>query len=223
MLHLRLIFSAFLIALITTSCAGPRYCDFFPYYDDGRCKPIVAIVPVIDSTDADYCWDMGEELTDLVYESAMEENNLFVLPLDRVESISSRYSREELNGINLDFALRFGNAEFVILMELIEHHYCPYEKGKITPIYPLHNRQCDSVLCMKVRLRVIDVRYEKPVLVLQEIFKSNHMIPRAEDEIDYTISSWGTPTYKRTPVAIAHQKMASDLLNRSTQMIQSVR
>lgn len=211
-----------LILLFATSC-GPRYCDFFPYYDDGRAKPVVAIIPFIDTTDVELGWDMEEEFTQQIYGQAMEENALFLLPKAKVYSIASKYNPHELNGMDLDFALRFHNAEFVVVMELVEHKVVPFEKGKVIPLYSIHNRPCNSVLMMKVRLRIIDVRNDQPVLVLQEIFNSNHMLPMGEENRDYSETPWGDPEYNKTYLAIAHQRMANDLLTRISQMILSAR
>lgn len=219
---LRLILCIFLFSPLMTSC-GPRYCDFFPCYNDGRAKPIVALVPLMDTSDAELCWDMQEEFTDLLYRKALEDNTLSLLPRDKVFSIASKYNPQELNGRNIDFALRFQNAEFVVLMELVEHKIVPYEIGKIIPLYSIHNRACNSVLMMKVRLRIIDVRNDEPILVLQELFNSNHLLPLGEECRDYADCSWKTPQYSKTYLALVHQRIVNDILGRVDQMIQSAR
>lgn len=212
---MRYLFIACFIGSIVTGC-GPRFCDYYPYHEDGRSKPAMVILPIQDKSDSGLCWDVAKEVDQYLRYKMMDDGNLYLLT-QTPSSTSDHF------GNDLSFAQNFPQSEFVVAMEVMEHKVVPYEPGKITPIYPIHNRQCDDVLMMKVRVRIIDVRCEKPTVVLQEIVQSNHMIPRDKGNLDYTSYQWGSDPYMRTPLALAHQKLAYDLVNRIETIVCGVR
>jgi hypothetical protein len=51
---------SFVLSLLAVGC-GPRYVDYFPYHDDGRPKPKVVLLPVVDESTADLPWDVSQD------------------------------------------------------------------------------------------------------------------------------------------------------------------
>lgn len=209
---MRHILALCMLSLLLVGC-GPRYCDYYPYHEDGRSKPAMTILPIQDKSDSGLSWNVAMEVDQYLRYKMLDEGNLYLLP---ESSCGEAITDHNINyfGSDLTFAKHCRQSEFVTVMELIEHKIVPYESGKITPIYPIHNRQCESVLMMKMRVRIIDVRGDTPRIVLQEIVQSNHMLPRDQNNLDYTSYCFGKEPYNRTPIALSHQRLAYDLARR---------
>ncbi len=199
------------MCLTFTGCE-PHYADCFPYHDNGRPKPVVAVLPMTDCSNAGLCWDVGEELTKGIKDNLVDRGELFLVS----DQTIAKWQPKGCNyfGADLNFAKGCGRAQYVVALELIEHEVIPYKRDEITPLYPCHQRSCNSVLLMKVRVRVIDVRCEKPVVVLQEIFPSNHMIPVDRENVDYRECCWGTEAYDRSAFGGAHARLVRDIAQR---------
>lgn len=203
-----------MIALVVTSC-GPRYVDYFPYLEDGTCKPCVALLPIKDCASGNVAWDLSEEISSIIKYRMRDNGALFLASDKSVEKITSRIGDVNYFGNDLCFTEQFMNCDFIVAMEIIDHSIVPYERGKFSPLYSIASGKCNSVLSIKVRLRIIDVQDEDhPHIALQEIFESNHMIPRESEHLDYSIDPWGSNAYLRTPFGMAHQRLAKDLVDR---------
>lgn len=212
---LQRLFLVIMMAFVVTGC-GPRYVDYFPYFDDGTCKPCVAILPVRDCAKGNLAWDLSEEITSTVKCRIRDNASLFLLSEKSVDKTLGRIPNADYFSRDLSFAREFVNCEYVVVMEIIEHSILPYERGRFSPLYPSSaGSRCNSVLAIKVRLRIIDIRDEdRPCIVLQEIVESNHMIPREREFYDYSRDQWGSNEYLLSPFGQAHQRLAKDLVNR---------
>ncbi len=216
-------FLVLLICLCSLGCSR-QYSDFFPYHDDGRLKPVVALIPVIDSSSSGLPWDLSREFTSGIRSRMMRNGSLFLIPQEAVDLCIEPYSKDELLSCNFSYAKLFPNIEYAMVLELIDHHELPYERGKIKPLYLSHGKDEGAVvLQMKMRLKVIDLRQGQPKIILQEIMDSNHMINKEQKEIDYHKFSWGNKMYTATPYGIAHARMVRDIAQRIESMIAAKR
>lgn len=202
-----------LMPLLMSGC-GPRYVDYFPYHDSGISKPSIVILPIANTSDANYNWNLAQEIEDGLHYRLMDNARIFVYPTGQTVTTFQKCGNPNLFGKDISFANSFHPSEFVVAIELIDHSIVPYEKGKFTPLYPTHSQMCNYVLTMKLRIRMIDIRGNEPTIVLQEIFQSNHMIPMESDRIDYSRAGFGTQSFKCTPMGIAHQRLINDLSKR---------
>lgn len=210
------IFGILATLALLASC-GPRYVDYYPYHEDGRSKPSVVLLPIQDDSESGLSWNLGQELDQRMEYRLLDDATLFLVSNAKDE----RTEKRDYFGKDLSFARQYGKADFVVAMELIEHKVVPYGKEKIYPLYPIHNRECENVLMMKMRVRVLDIRGEEPVIVLQEIHQSNHMLPKGRDRLETGTQGWGTESYPKSPYAIAHQQMMNDITHRFEQIIQA--
>ena len=204
---------AFFVALITAGC-GPHYVDYFPYQDDGTCKPCIALAPIQDCSDSGLPWDLAEELRDDLRFCSMDNGNIFLLSPKKVEKITDKLGEIDYFNKDIAFAKEFSQCEFLVVLEMIDHHIQPYVQGEVAPLYPIRTGRCNNVLMMKVRMRIIDLREETPCVVLQEIFCSNHMIAKDSEKCDYAKCCWGSDAFGRTPYGVAHKRMIKDLVDR---------
>jgi hypothetical protein len=202
-----------LLLIFAVGC-GPHYVDYFPYHDNGMAKPAVAVLPIINHTDFDCAWDLSKELSDELNDALMDNAQLFIFPEQKTLAAKQRVGNVDFFAKDLSFAKYFCPSEFLVVMELIEHRFAPYEPGKFTPLYPIDAHSCNLVLVMKIRIRMIDLRGNTPCIVLQEIFQSNHMLPKDGDQIDYAGGDFGIKSYEKTPLSIAHQRLSVDLAKR---------
>lgn len=204
-----------MIALMTTGCSSaPRYVDYFPYHDDGRSKPCVALLPMFDCTDPCLPWNVAQELTCDMRFRCMDHGELYLLNPNKVDALVGNLKGVDFFDRDLSFAKQFCDCEFLVVMELIEHRQVVYEMGTAVPVYPTRNGKCNSVLSMKVRLKIVDLRCDEPTVLWQEIVHSNHMIPRDLDCYDYEKNCLGTKSYARSPYGLAHQRLADNLVQR---------
>lgn len=217
---LRSILFAFL-ALLTTSCAS-RYSEFSHYSDEGRVKPKVALLPLVNSTSLSLDWDVADELTKGVYASLRKNGHLYLAPETEVHKKLRGMDKEDFTSPVFPHATEFAPSEFVVLLELIGHENLPYEKGKIKPVYPASGK-ISHVISMMVRVQVFDIRSEQPKMVLHEIVRSNHMIPTTIAHIEPQERSWGHDRYNFSPLGMAHARLERDLANRLTDYIQIAR
>lgn len=213
---------ALLSALILASCGGPRYTDYFPRHDDGTLKPHVVFLPVRSNCQIDLPWDTSAEITQGVRNEIMNNGDLFFFSPQKIQRDMEACGDVDYFGQDLSFTQCFCGADFLVISELIEHRYCPYEKGKYKPIYQVQCA-CSKVLAMKLRVRIIDLRRDKPRIVLQEIFTSNHMLPVYTDSTDYSTCGYGTKGYSSTQIGMAHYRLSRDFANRIETITQNER
>lgn len=216
------IFLSLMLSLIAVGC-GPRYVDYFPCHDDGTVKPHIAFIPIIDSSCSGLPWNLSEELTEECRYMFRDNGELFLFSLQEIEGSLSKMGNIDYFGQDISYAKNFPSADFVVVAELVEHQVVPYVRGKIYPLYSTGCRNCNKVLLMKVKVRVIDVRNDEPHIVLQECIQSNHMIPRNQEDINYNINGRGSSSYCTTPYAMAHQRFVCEFVNRFESLIGNVR
>lgn len=180
------------LALIAAGC-GPKYADYYPYYDNGVLKPAVALVPVINNCCLDMPWDLSEELTDSIRFEAMQHGDLYLLSKDQVQADLARMGNVDFFGRDISFSKQFSDANYVVILELLEHWIKP--------------GSCNSTLVMKMRIRVIDIRCQTPRIVLQEVFGGTKILPRDRE--------W-------TP-ANAHSTIVRDVVSRIESILWSIR
>lgn len=164
------------IILFLGAGCGPRYVDFFPRHDDGTRKPHVAMIPIINSLDEKLPDDFAEMFTQSARYEMMNNSILYLFSEDEISTDLARCPNKGFFTQDLSFAKAFTEAEFVVAAELIEHQVIPYEKDKAAILGLKNASSGNLILIMKLRLRIIDVRKEKPRIILQEIMASNHRV-----------------------------------------------
>lgn len=209
-----------LASTLIVGCRGP-YRDTCLYQRTGGTKPIVALLPVLTSSEmeaiSDISWDISQELTEEIRRRFFDSSRLYLL-----EGTGNKQLAKELNNNNLKVLsdLRIENvgaSQFVVVTELVNEKVTPYRVGA--------NEIGDAgaQLELDLRLRVIDVREKSPKVVFQELLHHNHFIPRAYLHCDYEKAAWGTETYERTPLGMAHAQLAREVVSRVEIYIQTMR
>ena len=211
-----------ILASICTSCAS-NYRDTTLYQHSGRQKAIVAVLPVIsDVTDADLSWDLSKEFTDEIRKRVYDSTKIYLLRDHASRELAEKLNVPNPTTIPLEEAKKLGAAEFVVVMELINQMESPYGLRLASDDHPLKG-EVGSVLSISMRVRVIDVRHDKPKVILQEVMNNKHVIAGAYMNNDYSRTPWGTEAFERTPLGLAHSKIVRELVSRVENYIDAAR
>lgn len=143
-----------LILIFLSSCSSSaRYAEFYPYHDNGTVKPKVVFLPIQSLEDKD-C-QKAETLQDLIFWEALDSGELFIYSKDSV--IQALGQNQECNPIC------FRPAEYVVQVELIEFD-------------AISQKQMGA----KLRLKITDIRYESPKVILYEVMEKSRVNPKQE-------------------------------------------
>lgn len=209
------------LAAVCTSCC-PTCRDTSLYHPTGRQKPIVAVLPIINHTSEKHLsWDLSQEFTDEVRKRVFDSTKVYLLRDGGNLELASQLNCPDPKAIPANMLKTLGAAEFVVVGELMEQKQIPYSQSKSKDLNSLE--VSEAVLSLALRVRVIDVRNEKPKVVLQEVLNHEHMIARAYLNADYDKMSWGTEAFERTPMGIAHNRLIRELVARVEGYVEAVR
>lgn len=196
--------SFFVIILLFSAC-GPRYGDFFPCHDDGSVKPKVVLLPMKDATG--HC-DIAEGLMQNIRYRLMDCGNLYVYPEELIYRQLKKMENVSFFDSDISFALQFGGADFIVATELVECRSELYGKVEAKCLPPHLQRK--NLMMMKLRVRVIDLRCQEPILVLQEIIPRNLLVPNQKTEMEKVDNSY---------IRELTHRLSEDFVNRLEEVI----
>ena len=187
------------------------------FHDDGRAKPIVALPPVFDRSGAEIGWSLSEEFTDHIRVRIMKRNNFYLNTPDEINVVITSLN-EENNPFSSDIGWikdAFKDHEFVVFTELVEHdiHAKPLKGNFFDKITP------SSVLALTMRIRIFDLRGEKPQIVLQELVHQNHLIPKPSNLSDLNSERWKKMSFNISPLGLAHSQFTKEVSKRIEEYI----
>jgi len=185
------------------------------FHDDGRAKPVVTIVPVIDSTYYNVPWSISEEFTNIIKNNISKQGNIYF------GKENSTHLSTTINpfGKDISWAKDLSNTEFLVFLELIEHEDVPIVKTVKNPNKIPEIRRSSFNLNISMRIRIIDVRKRTPQIVLQEKIKENFYIANNIEKPNYNTVTLGTKEYKRSPLSKAHTKFSKKIIDRISDYI----
>ena len=181
------------------------------YHDDGRAKPTVTVVPIIDSSSYEIPWRISDEFTLLVKDRLLKQGDLY---LQNNENFHLSNDDNPFSS-NLSWVKKsFQPSEFVVFLELVEHEDVPIANTIKDPSKISEAKKAAVNLNVAMRLRIIDIRGDSPKIVLQEMIKDSYFISNYMDRTDYNIAHWGTDEYKTSPMGIAHSQFSKHVIER---------
>ena len=178
------------------------------YHDDGRVKPRVALLPIYDRSGEEFAWSLSDELTHAIYQRMLNRGTLCLSDLAEMKKLMP-----DMNPFGQEFGWlkkSFHGHEFIVFSELVEHSIHPKQShgsffDKLTP-------SCE--LDMTVRLRIFDLRGETPEIILQEIVRQTHLIPKQDAVTDQDPGKWKHKTYTVSPLGFSHYQLSKELVSR---------
>lgn len=180
------------------------------YHENGMAKPVVAVASMIDTTSFDAPWSLSEELTSTLVQRMVQGNQIYVEAQDEAPFAENPFGND-LSWIKREFPTH----EFIVFLELVEHELVPAVKSKKN----LPPQEISSNLNMAVRIRVIDLRGPSPRIVLQEMVRDSYFVPKTLLPTDYSIVTWGTEGFRKSPMGIAHAQLIQEIANRVSDYI----
>jgi hypothetical protein len=200
------------LALLVGSCRNQTTSSQQSALNESRnAKPVVAVVPIIDNSKNDLSWNLSDELTAFISRRLYQKNKLSLVDQDKIRAVTS-HLKESDNPFAVDLSWvkkAFAQNEFVVFMELIEHEEVaiPQEKKSILV-------DASAELNMSLRIRVVDLRGEKPQVVLQELLHDSHKIPRAFTKENFYQVSWHDDSFIISPMGMAHDQFTKQIAER---------
>ncbi|MEN9344526.1 MAG: hypothetical protein RLZZ453_1313 [Chlamydiota bacterium] len=175
-------------------------------------RPVVSIVPIIDNTKNDCCWNLSDELSSTIYATLSERDHIWINHSSQVRA-KAKPLLEKHNPFGTDLSWikkGFQDEEFVAFLELVEHEEV-LNQNKIKPEDP---RSCSAELRLSMRVRVFDLRGKEPKIVLQELVHNAHYVHPQFNHLNFYQVSWKEPGFNDSPIGLAHAKFTKELSDR---------
>jgi hypothetical protein len=205
--------------LLLVACNKPPQQEYFPYTDTGVLKPRVALASVTDSSGRKLSWDTADEIVHGIHYFLRNQGNVFVLPQAEVYSNMALLGHFDLFGRDLTPWKSFNNADFVVLVDIFESKELPFEPDKFYPLFPTTGNHSGSVLALKARFKMIDLRGPLSKLLVFEVIESNHQLPFGYEAGDCSLIPWGNPEYCNTATGMVHNRLIYQLSQRINTLI----
>jgi hypothetical protein len=178
--------------------------------ESGHAKPVVALVPDIDSTAHDLPWSLGDELTAMLQHRLIQKDKVYLVDDNKVRSLVKRFQLSDNPfGLDISWVKRaFPENEFVVFIEFLEHEEKTLDAKNSSP------QDCSAELSMSVRLRVIDLRGAQPKIALQEMVHDTHYVPRQFTKLNFHQEPWGKESFNISPLGLAHAQLTQEIASR---------
>lgn len=214
----QLVMSAFLI-LIAVGCGGPRYADYFPYHDDGTAKPKVALMPLINSSLCDLPWDFSEEISEGIYYKLMDSGWFYAVSPKEMGAGWAKRNEIDFFSNDFSYARDFSNTDFIVATELIEYSVQPCDPCTLIPKPSFDHHPSNLLMTVRLRLKIIDIRYREPKIVLYEVFKTQYAgIPGT---VNHHEVCWKGEGYCSSYCGMGHERVIRSLAKRLEEVIWS--
>ena len=175
-------------------------------------KPVVAIAPVINSTEEDSTWSLSDEFTYCITHQLAQKNHFSLINFDKTLATAQQPTLSQ-NPFEQDVSWlkkAFSHHGFVVFLELVEHNEVVRQNDKQT----IDSKKCSAELLMTMRVRVFDLRKNEPKVVLQELVHESHLIPRPFTRSNFQQEKWGHEMFTISPMGLAHSQFIKHICNR---------
>ncbi len=196
----------FLLSILTlASCQNKKDSETAVQETPIAGRPIIAVVPLIDHSDHGLAWNVADELTKGLYLSLLEKHDLYLMNHEKVSALLKKLSSEnDPFGTNLAWVKRvFAGSEFVVFTELAQHEEVP-----------LAAADSAAELQIALRVRVIDLRDQKPKVILQEVLRKTEHVARPFTKANFTQVPWGDELFEISPLGMTHAHVTKELASR---------
>ncbi len=192
-----------------TPTTNLSYTTQLTHHEDGTPKPKVALVPIFDHSNEKASFDLSNELTQNLF-SRLFYCGKFYLTLDF--EVLAKHTTSENNPFLDDIEWIKESAsptEFLVFVELIEHHLTPNKESNLSFVQSYS-------LDMSLRVKILDLRTQKPKVVLQELFQETFHIPWRFASFETKKGGWSKVALYLSMINSAH----TDLLKRVSKQIE---
>ena len=205
------LFFSFLTILFLTGCDYSNQTQLETVYQDGRGKPHLTLMQVVDSSQNSLPWDLSQEMTSLVENQIKALGAIYLEDQEKISTdlefsqLAKKIIRNPQNIDSID-----AKTEFLSIVEIIDHRQdAVHEKKNLA-----HPEATAMLLTIKARIKVYDLRKVIPSLVLSEIVTHEAMIPWQMTKVNYKKNHYLTKQYLVTPIGLAHKQLANKAAKR---------
>lgn len=157
--------------LLLTGCTGPHYREYFLYRDDGTIKPRVVFLPAkAEASDEERAAGYFDESLRWI---AMDRGELFLYSKEQVDAQCRSIKQDD----PIKCPQAFNPADFIVQVEVIEDAILPVDQAGCATFVPLLGMKNRSVLRVKLRLELIDIRDGQQKVALYEIIEKSQLLP----------------------------------------------
>jgi hypothetical protein len=176
----------------------------------------ISILPINDATDGQLPWNADADFQAAWRCRHGRFDHVHFTPQERVKAHLNRMGLTPQDAgrffdPDLSFAAAFADSDFIVALELIENNVEPIIPQSVSWDFPADAVRVMSLMKIQVRLRVIDIRHEHPVILAQELFSTYIVLPEGGSAIDYERQKWGNKQFATTPFGKGQQRMLTDL------------
>lgn len=211
------------ITSLLIGCNSDRYQQHaVRFHEDGRAKAVVTLTPVFDHHDIHLPWSLADDLTEMIKTRLLKKANVYIGNAENlkktyededqlIEKPFEHYEENKSCAIHVDsLKVKFPKTDFVVFLELAEHEIHPknISGSFLDAITPSQELQ------LSMRIRIYDLRFEVPQIILQELVEQKHLVPKQLAKLDYDSPIWGKKTYSISPVGFAHAQLAKEVAQR---------
>lgn len=211
------------ITSLLIGCNSDRYQQHaVRFHEDGRAKAVVTLTPVFDHHDIHLPWSLADDLTEMIKTRLLKKANVYIGNADTlkksfededqlIEKPFEHYEENKSCSIHVEsLKVKFPKTDFVVFLELAEHEIHPknISGSFLDAITPSQELQ------LSMRIRIYDLRFEVPQIILQELVEQKHLVPKQLAKLDYDSPIWGKKTYSISPVGFAHAQLAKEVAQR---------
>lgn len=204
---MRISYSAIALMLLCCSCTKQNQNQDPLYSADGKPKPHISLVPMIDHSESSLSWNVSEEITTGLESRVAEKGFLLIDDARKVLQTTGRLTPEHNPfAENIMWMKSMFNTQYVAFMELLDHQEIPIHSG--------NDSDSPANLKIALRLRVVDLRGEAPRVILQEILHANHYVPKQFTKAMFGHVYWGHEVYSISPTGVAHSQLIREIASR---------
>lgn len=198
------------LAMITICCSCAQQRQTAHYLRSGKEKAVVVVLPVVSRIEeTNLSWDLSREFTEEICKRFFDSSKVYLLKQGGSRELVEKLSVANPAELSRHPSPNLGACEYVVVTELIEHK----ENVEKKPL---------PITTLVARVRVVDIREEKPRLILQEILSQDFFLAD-KLSFDYTENCWGSENFQKTPMGIAHNHLVREIVSRVENYIEASR
>lgn len=212
------------IALVLAGCSysSSNYSSkkahaFTTHHADGRTKPSIHVLPVHDISGAVLNWSLASEMDETILKNLSREGEVYVYPKEATEQGLTQLQSSDLTSRKNNLTDIFKPAEFVAELEMVDHYETQANDDFKLPKHL--EGESVKVIVAKMRVRLFDLRWKEPKLILQEIVEVDQFIDRNKTSAHYEVTRVGSKEYAKTPLGNAHRRLAEEVSSRIQEYI----
>ncbi len=209
---MRNVAAGFIVAsLLFAGCARKKESETAIHEQAKESRPSVALVPIIDHSASGLPWSLSDEFTYSIGEKLQLRHKVALTNGEAVRSSVKRL-KESQDPFGSDTAWikqAFQKSDFAAFIELVEHsEKTLYAKEGESP------QNSPAEMEILVRLRLFDLKGEKPRVILQELLRDAQHIPKQFTKANFHQVPWGSETFDISPLGMAHAQLFEQIAAR---------